>query len=261
MPTARSSSSISAPAGCCDRARPCRGRRTRSRYRSRISSATKRASWPGSSHGTRRTLSPAPRAARSVFWWRLLALCAMAALATSSTGRVRAVVVLELDDLGALEVRLELQDVAHVGAAEGVDGLVVVAHHAHVALLVGEQQQRAHLADVGVLELVDQDVAKALLPLLAHMRGASRGCAPAAPPGRRSRPRACGAATTRTAGRSRARPRRTRSRSPGCPRAPCSSFFQQRDARQDGAGVELARRPRRCRVWRISSRIRPSASA
>ena len=34
---------------------------------------------------TRRTLSPGPRAARSVFSWRLCALCAMAALATSST--------------------------------------------------------------------------------------------------------------------------------------------------------------------------------
>ena len=58
---------------------------------------------------------------------------------------------------------LELQDVADVGAAPAVDRLVRVPHHAHVAVGLAEQLHDLVLGVVGVLELVDQDVAEALL--------------------------------------------------------------------------------------------------
>ena len=58
------------------------------------------------------------------------------------------------------EVALEVEDVPDVGAPEPVDRLVVVAHHAHVALLAGEQLQQPVLRVVGVLVLVHQDPAE-----------------------------------------------------------------------------------------------------
>ena len=48
----------------------------------------------------------------------------------------RAVVLLQLDDLGVGVVLLEVEDVADVGAAEAVDRLVVVADHRQVAVLL-----------------------------------------------------------------------------------------------------------------------------
>ena len=75
----------------------------------------------------------------------------------------RAVVLLEADDLGVGVVALELEDVADVGAAPGVDRLVVVADHGEVAVLAGEQVGEAVLGVVRVLVLVDQDVAEGAL--------------------------------------------------------------------------------------------------
>ena len=53
----------------------------------------------------------------------------------------------------------EVEDAAHVGAAEAVDRLVGVAHHGEVAAVAGERAQQRDLAGVGVLVLVDEDVA------------------------------------------------------------------------------------------------------
>ena len=72
----------------------------------------------------------------------------------------RAVVLLELDDLGVGEVALEVEDVADVGVAEAVDRLVVVADDHQVAVLLGEQLEQPVLGVVGVLVLVDEDVAQ-----------------------------------------------------------------------------------------------------
>ena len=47
-----------------------------------------------------------------------------------------------------------------VGAAEAVDRLSVVADHRQVAVLAGEQLEPAVLGVVGVLVLVDEDVAE-----------------------------------------------------------------------------------------------------
>ena len=59
--------------------------------------------------------------------------------------------------MGAGEVALEVQDVVDVGAAKAVDRLVVIADHAHVSLLAGEQLEQPVLGMVRVLVLVDED--------------------------------------------------------------------------------------------------------
>ena len=56
-----------------------------------------------------------------------------------------------------------------VGAAPAIDRLVLVAHHADVAVLLGEQAHQFVLAAVGVLILVDHDVAQAAV--LGFARG------------------------------------------------------------------------------------------
>ncbi len=58
---------------------------------------------------------------------------------------VRAVVLLQLHDFHVLIVVLELQDVLHRGAAERIDALRIVAHHADVLV------HRAQHLDDGIL--------------------------------------------------------------------------------------------------------------
>ncbi|OFA01931.1 hypothetical protein DUGA2_38570 [Duganella sp. HH101] len=86
---------------------------------------------------------------------------------------VRAVVLLQLDQVLHLELALEGAHIADVGAAEGVDALVVVADGeqgaAAVALAVaGQQLEPLVLQVIGILELVDQDVLEALLIVFAQ---------------------------------------------------------------------------------------------
>ena len=80
-----------------------------------------------------------------------------------------AVVLLQHDDRGVGEGLLETQQVAEVGAPEAVDGLVGVAHHHDVAVLLGQGADEFPLGDVGVLELVDEDVGEAGPPLRRHV--------------------------------------------------------------------------------------------
>ena len=49
------------------------------------------------------------------------------------------------------------------GAAELIDGLIGIADGEDVGLLAGEQAGQFDLRDVGVLELVDEDEARAAL--------------------------------------------------------------------------------------------------
>ena len=82
----------------------------------------------------------------------------------------RAVILLEPDHLGAGEVLLEAQDVAHLGPAPAVDGLVVVSHAADVARALGQEAQPQVLGHVGVLVFVHQDVAEAALVVAEDVR-------------------------------------------------------------------------------------------
>src|SRR5215210_5384343 len=63
---------------------------------------------------------------------------------------------------------LELEDVADGGAAKLVDGLIVVADDGDVAMRLREQCDELRLRAIGVLELVDEDVAEAALKLLPN---------------------------------------------------------------------------------------------
>jgi hypothetical protein len=64
----------------------------------------------------------------------------------------------------------ERQQVVRIGAAPGVDALVVVAHAGELPGIAGERLQQAVLRVVGVLAFVDQQVADALAPA-AHRVG------------------------------------------------------------------------------------------
>ena len=75
-----------------------------------------------------------------------------------------AVVLLEHDGAGVRVVLLELHDVADVGAAEGVDGLVRVADDGQLGRAGAFADDLAHqrvLGVVGVLVFVDEDVPEA----------------------------------------------------------------------------------------------------
>jgi hypothetical protein len=96
----------------------------------------------------------------------------ISALAQFRMLRVRAVVLLELDQVGDLELALEGCHVADVGAPEGVDALVVVADREDRGAAAGQQLEPFVLQRVGVLELVDQDVREAPLVVLAQQLAA-----------------------------------------------------------------------------------------
>ena len=81
-----------------------------------------------------------------------------------------AIVALQPDHLGALEIALEAQDVVHLRPAPAVDRLVVVAHAADVAVALGQQPQPQVLGHVGVLVLVDEYVAEPAVILGQHVR-------------------------------------------------------------------------------------------
>ena len=87
---------------------------------------------------------------------------------------LRAVVLLELHHVRDSEVAHQLVHVADFGAAEAVDGLVVVAHREHAPVRAAQQLDPLVLQLVGVLELVDQDVAEAVLVVLQQVEVASQ---------------------------------------------------------------------------------------
>ena len=66
-------------------------------------------------------------------------------------------------------VLLEIENVADIGAAPAVDRLVFVAHHADVIVRCESRPHQLVLAAVGVLILVDHDVAQAAIPGVARV--------------------------------------------------------------------------------------------
>ena len=136
-----------------------------------ISPTTKSASSRSSSERTTVTRSPAPCVARSVLPMRA-GVGADHRIRQVEDLRRRAIVLLEPNDGGVREILVEVEDVPNVGAAPAVDRLIVVADDADVAVLAAEQLDQLVLRAVGVLILVDEDVAKAL----AIAARASPGC-------------------------------------------------------------------------------------
>ena len=91
---------------------------------------------------------------------------------------VAAVVALQLDLVRHGKFAQKVLHIAHACAAKGVDALVIIPHGQHAAgaddapafHFPGQQFEPLVLQLVGVLELIDQQVAKALLVVLAQSR-------------------------------------------------------------------------------------------
>ena len=81
----------------------------------------------------------------------------------------RAIVLFQPDGLRIGKILFEIQDVGNVGAAPLVDRLIFVAHDADVLLLLGQQTNQGKLQRVCVLVFIDQDVAKLVVVLFAHL--------------------------------------------------------------------------------------------
>ena len=75
-----------------------------------------------------------------------------------------------MDFGGVREVVLEVEDVADVGLAPAVDRLIRVADDEEVAPALGQGRDQHVLDPVGVLVLVDEDVAELLLVALEQPR-------------------------------------------------------------------------------------------
>ncbi len=86
----------------------------------------------------------------------------------------------QCDDLGGgavllREVAGEVEDAAHLRAAEPVDGLVGIADHGEVAAVTGELPEQGDLARIGVLVLVDEDMLVLRPQLVAVLGRLDRG--------------------------------------------------------------------------------------
>ena len=92
-----------------------------------------------------------------------------------SIGRIqnglgRPVVFLQLNHLGIRKMLLKIQNIADIGATELINGLVVIADHAKIAVLVCQHAYQLELDRVGILILIDHDITKPVLVKLQHIR-------------------------------------------------------------------------------------------
>ena len=125
-------------------------------------------------HAVRRLLDDAHGLAFALLGPEVLAQAA-AVVADQRVGRIQdvaigTIVLLQPDHRAMRVIALEVGHVADVGAPERVDGLVVVTHGEDRRAAAGQQTQPLVLQRVGVLELIDQDVAETPLVVLAHRR-------------------------------------------------------------------------------------------
>ena len=82
-------------------------------------------------------------------------------------GLGRAVVLLKFEEFGVGINLPEIEDVADVGTAEGIDALRIVAHHADVVLRFSQTLNEQELDVVRILVLIDQNILELLLVFLA----------------------------------------------------------------------------------------------
>ena len=113
--------------------------------------------------------SPGPSSLHSRFS-KTCGLLAIRCVGQAQDARAGAVVLLQHDDLESRIVLLEPGQVLRPGAAPGVDGLVVVADHGEGPARADQLPDQLVLGAVGVLVLVDQQVADAPLPGLQQVR-------------------------------------------------------------------------------------------
>ncbi len=80
-----------------------------------------------------------------------------------------AVVLLQANHCGVLIMLLKRQNILNGGAAEAVNGLVIITDHANVLKLVRQQRGEHILGVVGVLVLVHHHIAELVLVQLQHI--------------------------------------------------------------------------------------------
>ena len=80
------------------------------------------------------------------------------------------VILFEADDLRFRKVALELKDVTDVGASPGVDRLVLISHRAHIVSIACQEAHQFILRTIGVLILVDQQILKLAVVVIADLR-------------------------------------------------------------------------------------------
>jgi hypothetical protein len=73
-------------------------------------------------------------------------------------GLARSVVLLERDDCRARKLLREVEDVAEVRAAEGIDALRVVTDDRDIVVRTAHRPEDSGLEEIGVLILVDQQM-------------------------------------------------------------------------------------------------------
>ncbi len=77
--------------------------------------------------------------------------------------------MLQEDGLGVLEVRLKTLDVAVVRSAPAINGLVFVAYHIQIAVVLRQAAQNGILGEVRILKLIHQNVFKFVRPGAARL--------------------------------------------------------------------------------------------
>ena len=81
----------------------------------------------------------------------------------------RTIVLLQLKQLSALILLLEIQDIVDVGTTETIDTLCVVTNHAHLTRLLCQLKQNSLLCIVGILILIHQHILIALHIFLTNI--------------------------------------------------------------------------------------------
>ena len=82
----------------------------------------------------------------------------------------RPVILFQTDDPGPGVLLLKRQNVLNGSAAETVDTLVIVTHHADIAPLPGQQCRQQVLDVVGILIFVNQNILKLVLIIFSDIR-------------------------------------------------------------------------------------------
>ena len=100
---------------------------------------------------------------------------ALAVVADNSVGGIKndagaAVVLFQSNDHSAAELLLKRKDILNSGTTELVDALVIITDNAQVAVTACQQADQQVLGVVGILILIDHDIAVAALVLLQHLR-------------------------------------------------------------------------------------------
>ena len=75
----------------------------------------------------------------------------------------------QLENLGVGINLGEVEDVVNIGPAEGIDALCIIPHHTYVLVILSQLQHNAVLCKVGILILIDQNIAELILIAGQHL--------------------------------------------------------------------------------------------